>query len=258
MDFVEVRSARGERERIVVQLDEPASSARTELSVLYLHGFGSTQSGEKAELFRRRALEWGWAFCSFDFRGHGASEGTMRELTFSRNLDDVGAVRALLERRGHSRIALFGSSMGGAVGLWHAALAPVGIVAAAHLAPAVGMARGLERWAGPERLDRWRREGTIRFESELVSADLGWELMEDLRRYDLADLVARYRTPTVIFQGQRDESVEWRDVAALAESIERERPGLVELMLFPDGDHRLLDRKEELWEGAAALYARNL
>ena len=182
----------------------------------------------------------------------------MRELTFSRNLDDVAAVRALLERRGHARIALFGSSMGGAVGLWHAALAPDGIVAAAHLAPAVGMARGLETWAGPERLSRWQREGTIGFESELVHADLGWELMENLRRYDPAELVARYRTPTVIFQGQRDESVEWRDVAELAGRIERERPGLVELKLFADGDHRLLDRKEELWMVAAALYARSL
>ena len=253
-----LRYARGERERIAVRFDEAANPVRAALTVLYLHGFGSTQAGEKAELFRRRALERGWAFCSFDFRGHGASEGTMRELTFSRNLDDASAVRAWLERRGHARIALFGSSMGGAVGLWHAALAPDGLVAAAYLAPAVGMARGLERWAGPERLSRWQREGTIRFESELVQADLGGELMEDLRRYDSAELVARYRTPTVIFQGQRDESVEWRDVAELAGRIERERPGLVELQLFPDGDHRLLDCKEELWEGAAALYERNL
>ena len=249
---------RGEGERLAVQLDEPLAPTSNPLAVLYLHGFGSTQSGEKAELFRRRALERGWAFCSFDFRGHGASEGSMRELTFSRNLDDVAAVRAWLERRGHRRIALFGSSMGGAVGLWHAALAPDGIVAAAYLAPAVGMARGLERWAGPERLERWRRDGTVRFESELVQADLGWELMEDLRRYDQSDLFARYRTPTVIFQGQRDESVEWRDVAELAGRLERERSGLVELKLFPDGDHRLLDRKEELWKGAAALYARHL
>jgi pimeloyl-ACP methyl ester carboxylesterase len=252
MEWVTPPDSRDRRERIAVRFDE-LLGVPAPLVVLYLHGFGSRQEGEKATFFRARALESGLAFCSFDFRGHGASQGSMRELTLTRNLADVAAVGQWLAEKGHSRIALFGSSMGGATALWHAALRPRGVAAVALIAPAVGMAVGMERWAGPERLARWEREGSIPFSNEFVACELGWGLMEDLRRYPLDDLVARYRTPTVIFQGKLDDTVEWRDVAAFAGRV---APGIVDLRLFDDGGHRLTERMGELWEGASALFRR--
>lgn len=256
-----VTEARAERiaagaagESVAVLYAEPAAGAG-ELAVIYLHGFGSRQDGEKASYFRQRALAEGWAFASFDFRGHGDSAGELRDLTLTRNLEDVAAVRVWLRARGHRRIALFGSSMGGVTALWHAAREPQGIVAAALVAPAVGLATGMERWAGPERLASWERDGVVRYASEVVESDLRWELMEDLRRYDLAELAATLRTPTLIFQGQLDTSVDWLDVAAFAA---RTRPGTVELRLYADGDHRLTDRKERLWDAAAAWFRRHL
>lgn len=247
MEFLEVESSGGARERLAFRLDEPRGGGAP-LVVLYLHGFGSRQDGEKATYFRARALEAGWAFCSFDFRGHGESGGSMRELTFSRNLADVAAMRALLERRGFARVALFGSSMGGATALWHLARNPDGAVGAALIAPAIGMLGGLERWAGADGLERWRREGTIRYASATGETELGWQLVEDARAYRREELVATYRTPTVILQGQLDATVDWREVAELARQLE---PGLVELQLFPDGEHRLTDRLDLLWSAAA-------
>jgi len=251
-EFVEVANLRGSRERIAVRLDEPAS-VQSSFAILYLHGFGSRQAGEKATFFRARALEEGWPFCSFDFRGHGASEGSMRELTLSRNLEDVAAVRRHLAGRGHERLALFGSSMGGATALWHAAREPEGVIGAVHVAPAVGMLQELERWAGAEGLERWRRDGTIRYTSELVDCELGWAMVEDLRGYRNEELAARYRTPTLLFQGRLDTTVDWRDVDAFAAAA---APGLVDLRVFEDGDHRLVDRKELLWREARRFLAR--
>jgi pimeloyl-ACP methyl ester carboxylesterase len=252
MEWVTPPNSADRRERIAVRFDEPPGE-RAPLAVLYLHGFGSRQEGEKATFFRTRAIAGGLAFCSFDFRGHGASQGSMREMTLTRNLEDVAAVQRWLVDEGHSRIALFGSSMGGATALWHAALRPHGVVAAALIAPAVGMAAGMERWSGPERLARWKREGSIPFSNEFVACELGWGLMEDLRRYPLDDLVARYRTPTVIFQGKLDDTVEWRDVAAFAAGV---APGVVDLRLFADAGHRLTERMGELWEDASELFRR--
>lgn len=214
------------------------------LCLLYLHGFGSRQAGEKADFFRGQALAAGMAFCSFDFQGHGESGGTMRELTFSRNLADTARVYDFLRRRGIGRVVLVGSSMGGATALWYAALHPEQVLAAMHIAPAVGLGQGLASWAGPERLGRWQEEGVIAYSSELVTADLGWELMEDLARYPLAELLPRYRTPTLLLQGKRDESVAWQDVAGFATACPYED---IELHLFAGGDHRLTDRKERLW-----------
>jgi pimeloyl-ACP methyl ester carboxylesterase len=131
--------------------------------VLYLHGFGSTQSGEKAEFFRRQALASGLAFCSFDFEGHGQSGGTMRELTLTRNLANIERVHAVLRERGEQRICLLGSSMGGGSALWYSALHPEAVVAGLHLAPALDLDRGLLAWAGPERARRWQESGACCF-----------------------------------------------------------------------------------------------
>jgi pimeloyl-ACP methyl ester carboxylesterase len=156
-------------------------------------------------------------------------------------------VRGWLAARGRERVVLFGSSMGGATALWFADADPGGILAAVHVAPAVGMLGGLERWAGAGGLERWRREGTIRFRNEMVEADLGWELVEDLRRRDVDALARRTRVPTLFLQGRRDATVDWRDVARFAAAAP---PGAIELVLYEDGDHRLTDRKDELWRRA--------
>jgi fermentation-respiration switch protein FrsA (DUF1100 family) len=70
-------------------------------------------------------------------------------------------------------------------------------------------------------------------------------LIEDLRTYAFDDLLSRYRTPALLLQGCQDTSVSWRDVADFAT---RCAGGPVDLHLFADGDHRLTDRKDRLWD----------
>lgn len=214
-------------------------------SILYLHGFGSQQSGEKADFFRGQALAEGFGFCSFDFQGHGESGGALLGLTLTRNLEDVGRVHAFLRARGQERLILLGSSMGGGTALWYSALHPDGIAAGLHIAPALEMDRGLLTWAGPERARVWEETGTIHFQNDLVSCELGWPLIEDLRAYPLETLLARYRTPCLLLQGKLDTSVSWRSVADFAVRCTFQG---IELHLFADGDHRLTDRKGRLWE----------
>lgn len=228
---------------------EPREDGRqpAPLCFLYMHGFGSEQSGEKAEFFRARALAAGFAFCSFDFQGHGLSGGSLRDLTLSRNLADAARVHAWLRDKGHERFCLLGSSMGGGTGLWYAALCPEGageIVAGLHIAPALDLERGLLAWAGPERARVWEETGVIHFQNAFVSCELGWCLIEDLRRFPAADLLARYRTPTLLIQGKHDDSVPWKSVVDFAVRCVYEG---IELRLFADGDHRLTDRKARLW-----------
>ena len=239
-----VGGAAGEPSHLAVRLAEPAGGRRSRFAFLYMHGFGSAQSGEKADFFRARAVASGIPFCSFDFQGHGESGGSMRELTFSRNLDDLATVHDFLAGRGLGSVVLIGSSMGGAAALWHAARRPSEVLASLLIAPAVGMGRELERWAGEEGLARWRREGAIRYSNALVDTDLGWGLVADLRRFDLEVLSTAYRTPTLVLQGKLDETVDYREVTRF---IARSPGGLFRLRLFDEGDPRLTGLKEELW-----------
>jgi pimeloyl-ACP methyl ester carboxylesterase len=232
-----------------LRLATPEGTPRSP-GILYLHGFGSAQAGEKADFFREQALSFGYRFASFDFRGHGNSGGSLADLTLTRNLEDLELVRAEL---GWDRFALIGSSMGGATALWYAAQNPQRVAAALLIAPALEMEKSLLTWAGPERAERWQREGTIRFDNGFVESDLSWKLIEDLKRYPRAELQEQLQTPTLIFQGRMDASVPYADVV---DFVARCRYRRIELRLYADGDHRLTDRKEELWRGMAEWLGR--
>ncbi|HZF11215.1 MAG TPA: alpha/beta fold hydrolase [Thermoanaerobaculia bacterium] len=247
MERIAVLEEGREVSHLAVRFDLPEGKAGggEPLCFLYLHGFGSVQSGEKAEFFRRAAREAGYAFCSFDFQGHGESGGTMRELTLSRNLADLELVWRYLAARGHERICLLGSSMGGGTGLWFSALHPERVVAGLHIALALELERGLLAWAGPEGARAWEASGAIDFKNDFVTCELGWGLIEDLRAHPMEELLSRYRTPALLLQGKRDDSVPWQTVVDFAVRCPYEA---LDLHLFADGDHRLTDRKERLWE----------
>lgn len=244
------------REPLAVRFDAPVDRRRP--AFLYLHGFGSGQDREKAVAFRRRARAAGVGFCSFDFRGHGRSGGGMERLTMSRNLDDAEAVAGWLAERWEGPLAFFGSSMGAAAAMWLAARRPYGparrLLAGVAIAPALALDRSLAAQCGAEGLERWRESGRLAVDNELVSCELGWELMEDLAGHRAEELPSCYATPTLVLQGTADESVAWRDSAAFAT---RCRAGLVELHLFAGGDHRLIPQLDRIWQLASGFLAHH-
>jgi len=232
----------GEPEDLALRLTLPGDAV-TSTAVLYCHGFGSSQSGEKAQFFRQRFGEAGMAFCSFDFRGHGDSGGSSLDLTLSRNLIDVAAVDDFLVRRGAQHLVLFGSSMGGLAALWHAALKPEHVAAGIAIAPALGFGNSLEDMLGRETMERWRRDGQMHFVTEVSELDVGWEIVEDLRRYSESELAAQLQNPFLFFQGKLDDQVNWRLVQAFAQK----RPDLLRCELFDEGNHRLIDWLDLIW-----------
>ena len=230
--------------------------AEPALAVFYCHGFGSSQSGTKADDFRARALAAGFGFCSFDFRGHGASGGELPHLTFSHCLEDAAAVCDwLAEPEGgdyRGPLAFFASSMGAAAALWFAGRHPGRFVAGAAIAPALEMHRAFAERCGEAGLASWRDSGFLAFGNELVESQLGWGLMEDLARYPFEELAASYRVPTLIFQGMRDEQVEWRTATGFAAAVGEG----VEVHLFAGGEHRLLEERGRMWGMVEEFFRR--
>ncbi|MCP4201026.1 MAG: alpha/beta fold hydrolase [bacterium] len=247
MDKLHQIPANGQDAELVARVGSGAEGATT---ILYLHGFGSSQNGEKAEFFRQRAESAGFGFVSLDLQGHGVSGGSMRGLTLSRCLRDVERARRELPSL-RQEVSLIGSSMGALVALWHAALARSPASAAvrslALIAPALGLERTLADALGPKGMADWQRGGVLEVTNELGTFELDWEFVADLERYPSSRLASLHTTPALIFQGKLDDRVSWREVAAFAQAT----PELTRLELLEDGDHRLIDRMDWIWSETA-------
>ncbi|MFQ5526519.1 MAG: alpha/beta hydrolase [Thermoanaerobaculia bacterium] len=243
---------------LIARVVEPQSGSAP--VVLYLHGFGSSQDGEKAEFFRDRASRAGFGFVSLDFQGHGRSGGDMRGLTLTRCLEDVIRVRHAVPSA-TGPVCVFGSSMGALVALWHAAIAgsrdPVR--ALALISPAIGMDASLREMLGTDGMERWQLQGILDFTNEEGTFALGWPLFTDLAGRPARDLAARHRAPTLIFQGKLDDRVSWRRVAEFAVAASSSSPPahpLIRLELLEDGDHRLIDRLDWIWAETRDFFGR--
>lgn len=221
-------------------------------AVVWVHGFGSHRGGEKSEAVQQECARRRWAFAAFDFRGHGESSGAMHELRASRLVEDLGAIRDWLAARGHVRLGLIGSSMGGFAAAWFARQHPDAVLGCVFAAPGFGFLD--RRWdeLTPEQREEWRRAGRMRLTNQWVDAELGFGLVEERDRFRPVQLVAGWRTPALLFHGLADEVVPHTDSLFFIRHVGYPR---VELRLLKDGDHRLTAHKEAIASAAGAFFA---
>jgi pimeloyl-ACP methyl ester carboxylesterase len=221
--------------------------------VLYVHGFGSHRQGAKTTAVQAACARRGWSCAAFDFRSHGESSGTMRQLRLSGLQSDLEAISAYLAGQGIRRLFLVGSSMGGLASAWFALTHPDIVPAMTLLAPAF---RFLEhRWNDLSEQDRrlWLEQGVHRFRNQWLDVELEIGLINERDRYEVDELIQRWQTPALIFHGLKDESVPWQDTLDV---VQRTSFTGIQLRLLGDGDHRLLAYRDEMAEEACRFFAR--
>lgn len=225
-----------------------------ENAVVFTHGFASNRRGEKSQALEAACAKIGWTFAAFDCRGHGESDGTMRDLRPSRLQEDLRAVCDWLGTRGVRRLFLVGSSMGASVSAW-CALARDDVRACVFIAPAF---RFLERrWESLSEFERtwWRTAGSVRYKNEWIDVDVGFGLMEERHLYLFDQLAERWTKPALIFHGLADDTVPMADST---DFIQRAPGTQIELRLFKNGDHRLNAYKDEIATEACRFFQAHL
>ena len=213
--------------------DEAGTSA-----LLYIHGFASVRTGDKATALETECERRGWTFAAFEFRGHGASSGTLRDLRGGTLLEDLDRIRDYLAERGVQRIFPVGSSMGGWATAWFALRHPETVPAAAFIAPAFEFVRGSwRRLPEAERLafQQRRRLAVVNFGRNDQPDELDYALVEQADQFLAEDLARRWSTPSLIFHSLRDDAVPYQDCVNL---LARTSYPEIELRLFTGGDHR--------------------
>jgi pimeloyl-ACP methyl ester carboxylesterase len=224
-----------------------------EWATVYVHGFASNSSGEKAKVVEAACARRGWTYAAFDFRGHGRSTGSLLELSATGLLDDLDVIRSWLSSRGVRRLCLYGSSMGGWAASWYSLRRPESIVACVLAAPAFQFLT--DRWdrlSGDERC-HWRDTGRLRIRNDWIDVEIGTGMLDEIDRYPVRDLAARLACPLLIFHGMLDDTVPYTHTTSFVESAKNPN---IELHLYKDGDHRLLKYKEDMAESACGFFGK--
>jgi pimeloyl-ACP methyl ester carboxylesterase len=196
--------------------------------LIYLHGFASGPSSQKARFFRDRFAELGMGLDVPDL-----TEGKFEHLTLSGQL-------AVIERTAKGDpVSLIGSSMGGYLAALYAARHPE-VEKLVLLAPAFSF---LTRWPeglGESKMDEWKRTGEMQVFDyvEKRNVPIGYQLIEDAQKYEGFPNV---RQPTLIFHGTRDTTVP----ASGSVSFSEQHPQTI--LRLMESDHQLLNVLDDIW-----------
>jgi len=220
LERVEFENRRGQR------LVGEVHGATGRVAVICCHGMLSYRGGAKHVFLAEALAERGMAALRFDFAGRGDSEGSLFDLSYSNNMEDLYAAIEFLASRGVERFGLFGSSMGGAVALL-AAAREERVVAVATLAAVAHPDLVAERHQ--QDVSTWREQGYIDTEEGRV----GRGFYDDAITHDVCSAVRVLRAPVLILHGDCDEVVPPSDAHDIAVCV---RNASLEMVL--GADHR--------------------
>jgi hypothetical protein len=215
-------------------------AGRPSQRVFFLHGFASSARSTKARYFAEKLSALG-----VTFRCPDLNEPDFSTLTMTRMLAQLGDALTEAGSDPEASTALIGSSLGGTLAILAADRFAGRIDRLVLLAPAVMFAKPGDHMLPPERIDEWRRAGSFRFFHYAYGEErpLGFSFYEDSLNYDTFN--TPIVQPTLVFQGMRDTSVDYRTV----EQFARGRANVTLSLL--DDDHQLTASLPGIWDGIA-------
>lgn len=233
------------RHRVGVDSDElavvvarPVDGAAQRI-VLMLHGGPGGQKDGPVDLYAdlaKHLASAGIASVRFDFRGCGESTGSYRDMTISRQVDELRVVRTFVDGTYQpASWGLIGESFGATIGL---AGFDSDYRALVLLWPAIWLLDGaFESYVSEELMSAAERDGYV----ELDGEQIGLAFLNELQ--ELQDVSAPLRglsTPVLFVHGEADEEVPFEQSVRAADLV----AGAHRLVGVPGGDH-CLERPRE-------------
>jgi pimeloyl-ACP methyl ester carboxylesterase len=204
-------------------------------TVVFLPGFRSDMTGDKATALAAFCAVRGQAMLRFDYSGHGSSGGRFEDGTIGRWAEDAVAV---IDRQSDGPLILVGSSMGGWIALLAALARPQRIAALIGIAAAPDFTEALmwEAMTFEERATLMR-DGIIHVPSQYGGPyPITRSLIEDGRTRLLLNDQISIECPVRLLHGQQDPDVPWEMALRIADQL---TGADVRVTLVKDGDHRL-------------------
>jgi len=230
----------------------PAAEGVAGPGIVFLGGFMSDMTGEKATTLEAWAQRAGYAYLRLDYSGHGYSGGEFRDGTVGRWTADALTV---IEHAGNTvaglggPLVLVGSSMGGWImvrialalqreGARQRAAGLVGIAAAPDFTHDLMPAR-----LGPDVMAQIAEQGYYSAPSEYSDEPyiITRALVEDGAQQLVLNAPLNLEMPVRLIHGSADPDVPWTQSQKLMAALTSDD---VELILIKDGDHRLSSERD--------------
>jgi len=204
---------------------------------IYLHGFRSQCNGEKALRYARHAISRNRSWLRFDLRGHGISDGELKDQIISSGLTDLlSVIDSIVDRP----LVLHGSSMGGWISVLAALRRKQRISAMMLIAPAFNFVQNtLSTLPLPVR-QQWQQETYMTFPDAYGREpySLRHDIMLDAEQYDVLGINITFDGPIHIVHGENDPII---PIANTNKFIRQARLPQLTFESVPNGDHRLTD-----------------
>ncbi len=204
-------------------------------TVVFLPGFRSDMTGDKATALAAYCAARGQAMLRFDYFGHGASAGRFEDGTIGRWADDALAV---IDQLTEGPLVVVGSSMGGWIALLAARLRPERVVGLVGIAAAPDFTEVL-MWQAMsfEQRATLMSSGILNVPSQYGDPyPITRALIEDGRNHLLLQAPIAVDCPVRLLHGQCDPDVPWEFALRIADQVSSRD---VRVILVKDGDHRL-------------------
>jgi pimeloyl-ACP methyl ester carboxylesterase len=204
-------------------------------SVVFLPGFRSDMTGDKATALAAFCADRGVGMLRFDYSGHGASSGAFIDGTIGGWAEDA---LAAIDTLTHGELILVGSSMGGWIALLAALARPGRVAGLVGIAAAPDFTQRLmwEPMAPVERATL-ERDGVLHVPSQYGEpTPITLKLIRDGANHLVLNGPIPIRCPVRLLHGQADPDVPWELALRIAERVEAAD---VRVILVKDGDHRL-------------------
>ena len=204
-------------------------------TVVFLPGFRSDMTGDKATMLAAFCAGRGQAMLRFDYSGHGASSGAFEDGTIGAwAADAIAAIDALTT----GKLILVGSSMGGWIALLTALARPDRIAGLVGVAAAPDFTQRL-MWdaMAPAEREKLQRDGVLYVPSQYGDpTPITRALIEDGARHLVLTGRIPLLCPVRLLHGQADPDVPWELALEIVRQVETPD---ARVTLIKDGDHRL-------------------
>lgn len=218
--------------KLSTMLSIPENSIKPPI-ILLLQGFLGKKDGTKLNALSECLTDNGFATIRFDYAGYGKSEGdASNEYFVSKIMDDIQFILSYVKNSNkldHSRIGIWGQSMGGMLALIIASMnADIKVVCAVSSPSTITLNDDLQN-----KIEEWKQKGVLeRFNSNGDLIKITYKFVEDARKWNAQKVVTKITSPKLFILGTKDTTVTPEITRSLFESA-NETKELLEVADMP-------------------------